>query len=77
MRNTLGAAGGTMLRSRQVLDDCRRATVLANNAASGRDLRVFWVAGISLARAVGHVLLNIDAVADPAIAEANRLAFAA
>ncbi|KAF0209316.1 MAG: hypothetical protein FD171_41 [Actinobacteria bacterium] len=74
-RRTLGAAGGRLLRSRQVLDDCRRATALADSAASGQDLRVFWVAAISLARAVGHVLSNVDAVDDPAVAEANRLAF--
>lgn len=65
-----------MLRSRQVLIDCRRATRLADEAASAQDVRVHWVAAIVLARAVGHVLLNIDSANDPAIASANDVRFA-
>ena len=39
---------------------------------TAQDTRVHWVAAIVLARAVGHVLLNVDAANNPAIAAANE-----
>lgn len=62
-----------MFQSRQVPDDCRRATQLADDAATVQDLRVHWVAAIALVRAVGHMLLQVDAAGDSAVSEANQL----
>ncbi len=63
------------LRSRLVLDDCKRAHALADEATAPQELRLHLVAGIALARAVGHVLRNVDSRENPAVAEANAAAF--
>jgi hypothetical protein len=65
-----------VLRARQVLEDCRRATRLADDAANLQDLRICWVAAITLARAVGHVLQSVDAADNRAVADANDRLFA-
>lgn len=65
-----------MLQSRQVLEDCCRAMELADSASSPQELRVLWVAAITLARAVGHVLMNVDAAEDSEVRLANQAALA-
>lgn len=53
-----------------VLDDCRRALHLAEDARNEQDFRVNWVALIALLRAVGHVLDKVDAASSPALRRA-------
>ena len=46
--------------ARTVLSDCRRAHALLEDCDDAEYWRIHWVAAISLVRAVGHVLRNID-----------------
>jgi len=50
---------------------------LLDSESDTRSFRVLWVAGIALARAVGHVLHKVDAQQSPALAEAVAAAFEA
>jgi hypothetical protein len=49
-----------MLRARRVLDDCKTAYDLLEEETDETKFRILWVAGIALARAVGHVLDKVD-----------------
>jgi hypothetical protein len=62
-------------RARAVLEDCRHAVELLQTETERRTFRVLWVAGIALARAVGHVLQKVDAAEDPVLAAAVATAF--
>ncbi|MBM3130952.1 MAG: hypothetical protein FJ009_20280 [Chloroflexi bacterium] len=53
-----------MLKARKVLDDCRIAYGLLESETNESNFRVLWVAGIALARAVGHVLDKVDSKQD-------------
>lgn len=68
MRLTLRAL--PEMRADIVLDDCRRALDLAEDARTEQDFRVHWVALVALLRAVGHVLDKVDAAASPALRRA-------
>ncbi len=58
------------LRARDVLDDCKHALGRLELESQPETFRVLWVAAAALARAVGHVLKNVDAKADPAVEKA-------
>lgn len=49
-----------MLHARKVLDDCKKAHELLEDETDDTKFRILWVAGIALARAVGHVLDKVD-----------------
>jgi hypothetical protein len=44
-----------------VLEDCRKALDLVDDARNEQEFRVHWVALVALLRAVGHVLDKVDA----------------
>jgi hypothetical protein len=52
------------LRARLVLSDCQWTLQQFSETVSGEPLRVSWVAVVTLLRAVGHVLHEVDAEAD-------------
>ncbi len=64
-----------MLKAHQVLDDCKVALTLLESETQSDVFRVLWVAGISLARAVGHVLHKVDAERDEATRRAVEAAY--
>ena len=49
---------------KQVLKDCRHAFELLQMETKTDTFRVLWVAGVALARAVGHVLQKVDSKND-------------
>jgi hypothetical protein len=49
-----------VLNARSVLADCKHALELLQEESDPASFRVLWVAGIALARAVGHVLQKVD-----------------
>ena len=53
-----------------VLDDCRRALDLAEDARTEQEFRIQWVALVALLRAVGHVLVKVDAASTLAVRNA-------
>src|ERR1700680_5257275 len=52
------------LRARLVLSDCQWALRQFSGTVSSEPLRTSWVAVVTLLRAVGHVLYEVDAKAD-------------
>src|ERR1700681_2813253 len=57
-------------KARIVLQDCRHAVARHTLELQGEELRVSWVAILTLLRAVGHVLDKVDGKASPAMAQA-------
>lgn len=57
-----------MLKAREVLRDCRNTWYLLEEEADDDRFRILWIAGVVLARAVGHVLHKVDATLDPELA---------
>jgi hypothetical protein len=55
------------VKARVVLDDCRRALELVEDARDDQDFRVHWVALVALLRVVGHVLDKVDADANASL----------
>ena len=55
------------MRAQIVLEDCRQALQLTEDARSEQEFRVHWVALVALLRAVGHVLDKVDAPSSPAL----------
>ena len=53
-----------VLKAQSVLADCKHALDLLQKESQPDSFRVLWVAGIALARAVGHVLKNVDSEKD-------------
>jgi hypothetical protein len=49
------------MRAAVVLEDCRKALDLVEDARNDQEFRVHWVALVALLRAVGHVLDKVDA----------------
>ena len=47
--------------ARKVLNDCRHAHELLELEENERKFRLLWVSCSSLLRAVGHVLVKVDA----------------
>lgn len=64
-----------MLKAQHVLDDCKVALRLLESVTQPDVFRVLWVAGVSLARAVGHVLHKVDAERDDATKRAVGAAY--
>jgi hypothetical protein len=64
-------------KARRVLADCKHAHELLQDESQPDSFRVIWVAGIALARAVGHVLQKVDAKADNAVRAAVASAYSA
>lgn len=58
------------MRAEIVLDDCRKALALIEDARTEQDFRVYWVALLALLRAVGHVLNKVDGASSSALREA-------
>lgn len=58
-----------------VLADCKHACDLLEDESRPETFRVLWVAGIALARAVGHVLQKVDGETDKATMEAVQRAY--
>ncbi|MDI1228582.1 MAG: hypothetical protein PSY14_12950 [bacterium] len=50
------------LKARSVLADCEHAWAMLETEVRPETFRLLWVAGITLARAVGHVLEKVDGV---------------
>jgi hypothetical protein len=55
------------LTARTVLSDCKNAHALLDDESDTIRFRLFWVAGVALLRAVGHVLQKVDAGQNSAI----------
>jgi hypothetical protein len=55
--------------ARWVLGDCKHALAHHSNDLQGEDFRTSWVAVVTLLRAVGHVLVKVDAKSNPRIAK--------
>jgi len=53
-----------LLVARKVLSDCRRAHEMLEFEPKDDNFRIVWVAGIALARAVGHVLDEVESKTD-------------
>jgi hypothetical protein len=64
------------LQCLQVLDDCELALELLEKESDPQKFRLFWLAALAALRSVGHVLHNVDAVADPACRDAVNAAYA-
>ena len=62
------------LKARKVLADCRNALELLAEETRPEVFRLYWVAGVALARAVGHVLQKVDGEHDATIERAVALA---
>lgn len=58
------------MKARLVLDDCRRALEMVEQATNDTDFRVSWIALVTLLRAVGHVLDKVDRSASPVVSKA-------
>jgi hypothetical protein len=65
------------LKAREVLADCGNALDLLQEETRHEVFRLYWVAGVALARAVGHVLHKVDGEHDPTIGRAVASAYAA
>ena len=57
-------------KARVVLQDCQHAVRNHTLDLEGEELRVNWVAILTLLRAVGHVLNNVDSKSSPAMKQA-------
>ncbi len=58
--------------ARWVLDDCKYALARHSNDLQGEDFRTSWVTVVTLLRAVGHVLKNVDGNSNPRIGKIIR-----
>ena len=56
--------------ARVVLQDCRHAIAKHTDDLQAEDFRISWISIVTLLRAVGHVLKNIDAKQSPAMRKA-------
>ncbi len=56
--------------ARYVLGDCKYALARHSNGLEGEDFRTSWVVVVTLLRAVGHVLIKVDAKSNSRIATA-------
>ena len=65
----------SMYTARRVLEDCQHALTLLEKTNDSFSFRVLWVAGIALARAVGHVLQHVDGKQNTAAREAVAAAY--
>ena len=65
------------LKARNVLADCRNAVDLLEEETRPEVFQLYWVAGIALARTVGHVLQKVDGEHDDTIKRAVASAYAA
>jgi hypothetical protein len=63
-------------KARSVLEDCKHAHALLEDEVRPDSFRVLWVAGIALARAVGHVLQKVDAAESGPLKKAVDQAYA-
>lgn len=50
-----------VMAARKVLADCKNTHRFIEHETDATRFRVFWVAGVALLRAVGHVLHKVDA----------------
>lgn len=62
-------------KARSVLADCKHAFNLLQEESHPETFRVLWVAGVALARAVGHVLQKVDGEHDEATKQAVASAY--
>lgn len=65
-----------MHNARKVLVDCKHALNLLEAETAPDTFRVLWVAGVALARAVGHVLQKVDGERDAEVKKAVSAAYA-
>src|SRR5688572_30822042 len=65
-----------MLHARKVLVDCQRAHDFLEDETDEILFRLMWVAGIALARTVGHVLDKVDAKRDARLGKIIKAQFA-
>ena len=61
--------------ARRVLADCKHAHELLEDELQAGSFRILWVAGIAMARAVGHVLQKVDGESDKAVKAAVASAY--
>jgi len=64
-------------KARSVLEDCKHSLALLEDEIRPDSFRVLWVAGVALARAVGHVLQKVDAARPGPLKTAVDKAYAA
>lgn len=64
-----------MQQAYRVLRDCKHAVALLEETTNPDTFRVLWVAAIALARAVGHVLENVNQNENPGLSAAIRSAY--
>jgi hypothetical protein len=62
--------------AQEVLADCKHALDLLEEESRPQTFRVLWVAGVTLARAVGHVLQKVDGEQSDATKKAVQAAYA-
>jgi len=62
-------------KARSVLGDCKHALNLLQEEQHPDTFRVLWVAGVALARAVGHVLQKVDGAQSEAMKQAVASAY--
>lgn len=62
--------------ARRVLEDLEVATRLLRQDLASDQLRVLWVAGVALCRAVGHALVQVDAKSSASLKLAIRSRYA-
>lgn len=63
------------LTAQLVLADCRHVLDLLEKESQPQTFRVLWVAGVALARAVGHVLQKVDARQGDVVKKAVQVAY--
>ena len=56
--------------ARVVLQDCKHAIAKHTDDLQAEDFRISWISIVTLLRAVGHVLKNVDAQQSPAMKQA-------
>jgi len=61
------------LKARLVLEDCRKAHSLLEEATDPQTFRILFVSAITLCRAVGHVLDKVDSKEGPTLKDAIGL----
>ena len=64
------------LKARNVLADCWNSVDLLEEETRPEVFQLYWVAGIALARTVGHVLQKVDGEHDDTIKRAVASAYA-
>jgi len=61
------------MAARKVLDDCKFILSKLEDETDDQQWRIHWVAGVTLLRAVGHVLIKVDGQSEPIRSASDHL----